>query len=273
MLNVVNHSIAVVLMVSTIAASRGEFEGPPHRIALAPSRVRAAFACSSSNGSLSPCSATSTVNAGSTGNSFVVTLTNKTSRTRTGSLACAISGAVTSCSLSATTYSLASHGSLVVTAQFAAAAQPQPGSGAVTVTTGGGIGTLSAKLTVNVTPLNACLPSDPKSAILLATLQHLAVGPIPEPEAPYRAALQLPTLTSASQVQQITSGALCSRAASALDSMVNVRSSRPRNPNLVVYLFQYGNLYVVGDRSLKQGEYFPMMIFSSTFGFIDDMMF
>jgi hypothetical protein len=272
MVNPLNRALAVTMMLSAVAFQPAEVEriadrAPP--VAL----VRIAMACSNTTGSLSPCSATATVNAGSSANIFAVTLTNKSSRSRTGSIACAISGVVSSCALSTNSYSLPSHGTLVVTAQFGASSPLQPASGSVTVTTGGGLGTLSAKLTVNVTPQSACLPIDPKSTRLLAWLQDLAVGPIPEPDVPYRAVLQLPTLASASQVQQITSGSLCARAASAFDSVVSVRSSRPRNPNLVVYLFQYGNLYVVGDRDLKQGEYFPMMIFSSTFGFVDDAMF
>jgi hypothetical protein len=124
---------------------------------------------------------------------------------------------------------------------------------------------------VTATPLNACLPADSKSARLLAAIQDLAIGTEPDFQVIVRDSAQLPTLSSAAQVQQILSGTVCSRAAAAYDSVQYVQNGLAKNANRHVYLYQYGNLYMVADPTVKGGEYMPFIVFTSSFSFVSGL--
>ncbi len=107
------------------------------------------MACSNSTGAIAPCTSTATVSVNSTGNLFIVTITNNSGGFVEGNTTCATTAPVTACTMMNGTYSLNGHTSMTDTALYDVGASP--GTGTVTVTTGGFIGTLTATRTVTVT--------------------------------------------------------------------------------------------------------------------------
>ena len=114
------------------------------------------------------------------------------------------------------------------------------------------------------TPRNACLPADDHSRYYVEAARALGAGSDRGTVA-VRAASKLPVLASPSQVQQVTAGAVCAVASSAYDSVYSLKYGVPRKPDRLVYVMQYGSLYLVGDPQVRGGEFFPMVLFSATF--------
>jgi hypothetical protein len=230
------------------------------------------MACSNANGSITPCDPILTVNAGSTGSLFIFTLTNRSSAYREGGISCAYSGSVSDCTVSTSSYELQAHTSMVDTITYSAPPIVQLGTGSVTVSTGGLIGSLSSKLSLNITPLNACLPADAKSARLLSHLQEVgtAAGGTP---ALQRTQAKLSLLSSQGQVQQVTSGSQCALAASALDSIAKVAAPAQGNPYRRVYLYQFGTQFVVSDPKYRAGEWQLASSFASNWSYLGTIMF
>ena len=108
--------------------------------------------------------------------------------------------------------------------------------------------------------LSACRSDAGEAAWFLGDLREVATdtsGMFAE----RRKNLGLPMLRSPSEVQQITSGAICERATAAFDSLVAQTDSSNRDPHRRIYLYQYGKLYVVGDPFVRFGEWFPLAVF------------
>jgi hypothetical protein len=230
------------------------------------------MACSNTSGSIVPCNPILTVNGGSTGALFIFTLTNSSNSYLEGGINCSSSGSVSSCAVSTATYELEAHSSMVDTITYSVPPIVQPGTGSVTVNTSGLIGSLSSRLSLNITPLNACLPADTKSSRLLSHLQEIGTASGGTP-ALQRTQAKLSLLSSPGQVQQVTSGSQCARAASALDSIARVAAPTQGNPYRRVYLYQFGTQFVVSDPKDRAGEWQSVSSFASNWSYLGTIMF
>jgi hypothetical protein len=107
----------------------------------------AALACNTDLSNLSPCVESTTIVIGAT-SSHTLELNSFSDRTMQGGYTCQATGAVSSCSLSHSTYRISPFDVDFVTATYTVGSTP--GTGAVLVTTSGGAGVLTATLNVTV---------------------------------------------------------------------------------------------------------------------------
>jgi hypothetical protein len=228
-----------------------------------------ALSCSNPKGSISPCSSSVTVPAGSTGNQVVFVLAHSGSGYVEGGISCAKSGSVSTCSVNNTIYELTGVSSLTDTVTFSAFTTA--GTGSVTINGSGLIGSLASNVTVTVSQVSACLPSDRTSTTLLNSLysyatgnEYWAVG--------FRARAKLPRLPADGLgVTQVTSGPECASAASAFNAHQKQIDPNRDNPNRRVYLFKWNSSsvwYLVSDPTVQAGEWTVVTVFASDFSFV-----
>lgn len=121
-------------------------------------------------------------------------------------------------------------------------------------------------------PFSSCRPIDEESADLLFHLKDVGTTTI-KPFSTTREAAHLPLLTPAMPLRQIADGAICSRAAGALDSIVVNADPAQHDPARRIWLFQYGKLYVIGDPYIRMGEWFPVYIFDAKLRYVGSIAF
>jgi len=111
------------------------------------------------------------------------------------------------------------------------------------------------------TLVSRCLPADTVADDLLDTLRAMATQSTKDP-AMRRAKLHLPLLASAREVQQITTGPRCVTAARAADSAWSSSGVSRRDPQRRVYLFAFGDLFVVISPARDPSGLRPMSSFT-----------
>jgi hypothetical protein len=117
-----------------------------------------------------------------------------------------------------------------------------------------------------------CLPADTLADEMLDTLRAMSTAATGTP-AERRAKLRLPLLSTAKEVQQVTSGDRCATAARAADSVWARAKVSPHHAQRRVYLFLFGDFFVVADRKTASGKTAPASSFSSKWRYLGTIRF
>ena len=120
--------------------------------------------------------------------------------------------------------------------------------------------------------LSRCMPGDTVADALLDSLRAMATLSTHDP-ASQRAKLQLPTLASALEVQQITKGGGCATAARVADSVWSRAGSSRHDSQRRVYLFGFGDLFVVIAASRDNAGHRTISSFTGSWKYLATISF
>ena len=112
-----------------------------------------------------------------------------------------------------------------------------------------------------------CFAADTIADQLLDTLRRMATAATGS-FAARRASLRLPLLSTTREVQQVTSGSRCDNAARLADSVWRRGKKGAHDPKRQVYLFSFGDYFVVADRKSSAGRTAAVSSFTPTWIFL-----
>ena len=117
-----------------------------------------------------------------------------------------------------------------------------------------------------------CRSTEGEAIVFLEALRYLSTDPSRRAVA-RRSQAGLSELRDSADVEQITQGPLCARAAAAFDSLYSAVDPTYRDPARRVYVYRYGRSFVVGDPFVRAGEWFPLVVFDAEFKQIGGITF